>query len=54
MALATGEYRSGGRVFDSDGRRVVKMSSQALTGTLYKSGGKYYDADGYRVIVRGN
>lgn len=55
MALAPGEYRSGGRIWDSTGKPVTKVraaGSGLVAGDSF-SGGKLIDVDGYEVIYVG-
>lgn len=56
MTLPAGYVRSGGKVFDGEGRRVmVQMSGGApLDPTFVKGGGKVVDADGREVVVIDN
>jgi hypothetical protein len=53
MALTAGEYRSGGKLVDSFGRRVVHkdVGGTALAAGSYRSGGRVFDSDGREVIV---
>lgn len=48
MALGVGEYRSGGDVFDADGRRVVVVVAAVLP--LSNDGPDARDAEGRRVL----
>lgn len=56
MSLPAGYVRSGGRVFDAEGRRVfLQMAGGApLDSSYVKSGGKVLDNDGREVVVIDN
>ena len=53
MALEVGEVRSGGQVFDAEGRRVLLAvaADSELDPTHVRSGGRVFDADGREVVV---
>lgn len=55
MALNPGEFRSGGQVRDTEGRRVLKSvaGGAPLNPGEYKSGGRVFDSDGREVINTG-
>lgn len=51
MALAPDEYRSGGQVFDGEGRRRIVIGGGAgLAAGEFRSGGIVVDADGREVV----
>ena len=50
MALKAGEYRSGGEVFDSQGRRCIVVDANPDGVGEYNSGGRYVDLDG-RILI---
>lgn len=50
--LAAGEYQSGGKIWDSNGRPVVKARATGapLQAGDYYSGGRLFDANGYEIV----